>query len=244
MRRLVGVVVSCLTAITATGWADAADNTPPPGFVALFNGKDDRLERAWLLPGPSKKRPNNGQAAKADSQCATLESRGRRAVFDGKGQSLCTAKDYGDFEVAIDWKILPGATAASTCGPRCGWETPIGSGRLYNNQKNPANQGGRQAGGPVELVPHQVVGEKVWVWLNGELVVVQRDRWRTTGAHKPSIHGPNRCRTGTLWFKISSRSRAHSDGAVRPQAMRTKAARSTHGLAHAAEGVLRSCLTS
>ncbi len=26
-------------------------------------------------------------------------------VFDGKGKSLCTAKDYGDFEMLVDWKI-------------------------------------------------------------------------------------------------------------------------------------------
>ena len=30
-------------------------------------------------------------------------------TYDGKGQSLCTAKDYGDFEFYVDWKIPPGA---------------------------------------------------------------------------------------------------------------------------------------
>ena len=25
--------------------------------------------------------------------------------FDGKGKSLCTAKDYRDFEMYVDWKI-------------------------------------------------------------------------------------------------------------------------------------------
>ena len=29
-------------------------------------------------------------------------------VFDGGGKSLCTAKDYGDFELYVDWKILAG----------------------------------------------------------------------------------------------------------------------------------------
>ena len=28
-------------------------------------------------------------------------------VYDGKGKSLCTAKDYGDMEMYVDWKILP-----------------------------------------------------------------------------------------------------------------------------------------
>ncbi len=30
-------------------------------------------------------------------------------TYDGKGQSLCTSKDYGDFEFYVDWKIPPGA---------------------------------------------------------------------------------------------------------------------------------------
>ncbi len=29
-------------------------------------------------------------------------------VFDGKGRSLATAKDYGDFEMYVDWKIGKG----------------------------------------------------------------------------------------------------------------------------------------
>ena len=28
-------------------------------------------------------------------------------VYDGHGDSLCTAKDYGDFELWVDWKIEP-----------------------------------------------------------------------------------------------------------------------------------------
>ena len=28
-------------------------------------------------------------------------------VFDGKGRSLCTAKDYANFEMLVDWKITP-----------------------------------------------------------------------------------------------------------------------------------------
>jgi len=30
-------------------------------------------------------------------------------TYDGKGQSLCTAQDYGDFELYVDWKIPAGA---------------------------------------------------------------------------------------------------------------------------------------
>src|SRR5207253_1582957 len=34
-------------------------------------------------------------------------------VFDGKGDNICTAKQYGDFELLVDWKIKPRGTAAS-----------------------------------------------------------------------------------------------------------------------------------
>ena len=63
-------------------------------------------------------------------------------IFSGKGQNLCTAKDYGDFEMWVDWKILPkGDSGIYLRGsPQVQiWDTPIGSGGLYNNQKNPKN---------------------------------------------------------------------------------------------------------
>ena len=28
-------------------------------------------------------------------------------VFDGKGDNLCTARDYRDFEMLVDWKLPP-----------------------------------------------------------------------------------------------------------------------------------------
>ena len=30
-------------------------------------------------------------------------------TYDGKGQSLCTDKDYGDFDLYLEWRIPPGA---------------------------------------------------------------------------------------------------------------------------------------
>ena len=66
-------------------------------------------------------------------------------VFDGKGRSLCTAKDYGDFEMLVDWKIekkgdsgiyLRGSPQVQIWDADQGGEgNKIGSGGLYNNQK-------------------------------------------------------------------------------------------------------------
>ena len=73
--------------------------------------------------------------AKAGGQKWTL-------IFNGKGRSICTIKDYGDFEMYVDWKIGPRATAAFIRGsPQVQiWDSnKVGSGGLYNNQKNPSN---------------------------------------------------------------------------------------------------------
>jgi hypothetical protein len=68
-------------------------------------------------------------------------------VFDGHGDNLCTARDYGDFEMLVDWKIPPkgdsGIYLRGTPQVQI-WETnspgqfapPDGSGGLYNDQKN------------------------------------------------------------------------------------------------------------
>jgi len=42
-------------------------------------------------------------------------SRNGEIVFDGKGRSLCTAQDYADFEMLVDWKIPSRGTAAFIC---------------------------------------------------------------------------------------------------------------------------------
>ena len=102
-------------------------------------------------------------------------------VFDGKGDALCTAKDYGDFEMYVDWKIGPGGDSGIYLrgSPQVQiWDPekhPVGSGGLYNNQKNPAN--------PLVCADHptgqwntffiRMVGEKVTVKFNDKLVVDQ-----------------------------------------------------------------------
>ena len=91
------------------------DNQPPPGFVSLFNGKN--LE-GWK--GLADKNANQRRLlveyelvmaqATADEVMRDHWSVVEGVLtYDGKGQSLCTARDYGDFEFYVDWKIPPGA---------------------------------------------------------------------------------------------------------------------------------------
>ena len=161
----------------------AKDNTPPPGFRALFNGKN---LRGWqgLVELPLR-------AKLTKSELATKQREANEKVlphwtvrdgilhYDGKGNSLQTAKDYGDFELWVDWKIGPeGDSGIYLRGnPQVQiWDAsvhPEGSGGLYNNQINP-NKPSKRADKPVgEWNTFHIIirGDKVSVWFNGEQVV-------------------------------------------------------------------------
>lgn len=70
----------------------AADNQPPPGFVALFNGKDFTN---WKVP-----EGDNGHWKIMDGVIdydAQSEAKGEKSLF--------TQKDYTDFVLQVDWRI-------------------------------------------------------------------------------------------------------------------------------------------
>jgi len=214
MKTLLCVPLTCAFLLASTVPLPAADNVPPEGFKAQFNGKD---LTGWKgLVGNPKTR-----AAMAPEQLAEAQKKAdeqMRAnwkvvdgvlVFDGKGKSLCTAKDYGDFEMYVDWKILPrGDSGIYLRGsPQVQiWERPEGSGGLYNNKKNPSKpiKNADKPVGQWNTFYIKMVGERVTVKLNGELVVdnvVMENYWERdkpiypTGQIELQNHG------NTLWFK-------------------------------------------
>lgn len=172
-------VAGCLQAVVAEEL-----NQPPAGFVALFNGKD--LSGWKGLVGDPKKRAEMGEQELAEAQIKADES--MRAhwnvvdgiiVFDGKGQNLCSAKDYGDFELYVDWKIeRKGDSGIYVRGaPQIQiWDSEqhkIGSGGLYNNQKHPSKPL-VMADNPVgewNTFHIKMVGERLTIQLNDQLVV-------------------------------------------------------------------------
>jgi gluconolactonase len=207
----------CLTVLLFTVAANAADNTPPDGYTALFNGKD---LAGWkgLVGDPKSRAAMKPEELAAAQKTADEKMRASwkvvdgTLVFDGKGDSLCTDKDYGDFEMYVDWKIeekgdsgiyLRGSPQVQI------WDyklNNIGSGGLYNNQDNPAN--------PLVLADKPVgewntfyikmVGDKVTVKLNDQLVtdnVKLENYWERdkpiypTGQIELQNHG------NTLYFK-------------------------------------------
>ncbi len=185
------ILVSFAYAAASMG-AEQALNKPPKGFVALFNGKD---LAGWkgLLKGPYDN-PSKRATLTPDKLMELQKEADENMrehwkvadgalVFDGKGRSLCTAKDYGDFEMLVDWKIQPGGDSGIYLrgSPQVQiWDTArqdvgaqVGSGGLYNNQNGPRN--------PLKVADKPIgqwnkfritmVGEKVTVFLNDVLVV-------------------------------------------------------------------------
>ena len=103
--------------------------------------------------------------------------------FDGYkgGYSLATKKDYKDFELWADWRILSitgdsglylrGSPQVQIWDAHNQWH--IGSGGLYNNQKGAHDAlliADRQVG-DWNRFHVKMVGKNVTVWLNGQLVV-------------------------------------------------------------------------
>ncbi|MBN2473215.1 MAG: DUF1080 domain-containing protein [Pirellulales bacterium] len=214
MRTLLCTLSACTLLWACCQPAQAADNTPPEGFAALFNGKD--LSGWKGLVGDPKSR-----AAMSPEQLAEAQKKADQSmrehwkvdrgalVFDGKGQSLCTAKDYGDFELYVDWKILPAGDSGIYLrgSPQVQiWDRSEGSGGLYNNQKNPSKPS-KSADKPVEqwnTFYIKMVGERVTVKLNGELVVndvVMENYWERDKPIYPMGQIELQNHGNTLWFK-------------------------------------------
>lgn len=193
--------------------AGPKDNMPPPGFMALFNG-NDLIGWQGLVELPQRKKLSPEQLAakqKAANEKFLPHWKVENGVlhYDGKGQSLQTAKDYGNFELWVDWKILKkGDSGIYLRGnPQVQiWDNPEGSGGLYNNQKNPRKPL-KVADKPVgEWNTFRIImkGDKVTVYLNGELVVDKTplENYWERGQPLPA-KGPIELQHhgNSLWFK-------------------------------------------
>jgi HEAT repeat protein len=154
------------------------------GFRPLFNGQDLTGWKGLVGDPPSRGRMSPQELEKAQAE-ADSDMRAHWKVidgillFDGAGHSLCTAKDYGDFELFIDWKIetkgdsgvyLRGSPQVQIWDPE---QWPEGSGGLYNNEKGP-NKPLKRADNPVgewNTFYIRMAGERLTVYLNSMLVV-------------------------------------------------------------------------
>ncbi len=156
------------------------DNHPPKGFTALFNGRNLTGWKGLVADPPHRARMSPEELAAAQAKADEEMRKHWKAVdgvitYDGKNNNLCTARDYGDFEMLVDWKINPGGDSGIYLrgSPQVQiWDNPLGSGGLYNNQKNPSNPVKKVDNPPGQWNHFHIImaGDKVTVWLNGDLV--------------------------------------------------------------------------
>lgn len=165
-------------------------NQVKSGFVSLFNGKD---LTGWkgLVANPIKRLQMSSQElaaaqVKADAQAKkSWVVENGVLVFTGKGDNLCTVRQYGDFEMLVDWKLHhgkePDAGIYLRGTPQVQiWDTArvhvgaqVGSGGLYNNkvyESKPSKVADERVG-EWNTFRIKMIGDRVTVWLNGELVV-------------------------------------------------------------------------
>ncbi len=183
------------------------DNTPPQGFEAIFNGKDLTGWKGLADKDANKRRALKGKELTAAQKAADENMNEHWSVddgsitYDGTGMSLCTAKDYGDFEMYVDWKIPPGADSGiylrgtpqiqiwDPWDPRTkddvlpataeDWVAAykngrnLGSGGLWNNRKasNRPLVLADKKPGEWNTFLIRMVGDKVSIWLNGKHIV-------------------------------------------------------------------------
>ena len=167
----------------------ASGPQPPEGFTAIFDGQtltgwkglvENPIKRAAMSPrelAEAQKEADQRMRAHWRVADGVLE-------FDGKGDNLCTDKDYGDFELYVDWKILEGGDSGIYLrgSPQIQiWDTKFekyfrhgaekGSGALWNNKIHPRFPlvNADLPVGQWNTFYIKMVGDRVTVKLNGNI---------------------------------------------------------------------------
>ena len=158
------------------------------GFYSMFNGNDLAGWKGLVENPLARSKMNPSQLAEAQKKADEVMYSGwkvkdNKLIFEAKGENLCTKEQFGDFEMFVDWKITKDGDAGIYLrgSPQVQiWDTSrrqagaqVGSGGLYNNKENMRD--------PLKVADNMVgewnsfhiimKGERVTVYLNGELVV-------------------------------------------------------------------------
>lgn len=181
--------------------APVAQGNTPDGFTSLFNGRDlsgwrgrpggggvfsPYVEAAYT--DDERRRKQAEWNADRDLHWSVDTVRGEM-VSDGQGVHLATERDYGDFELHLEWKLTqPGGITGvylrsypqvqlwdpqNPTAPKTG--AFRGSGALWNNaDANPGKWPLVKADRPIgewNTLRVRMIGERVWVWLNDQMTV-------------------------------------------------------------------------
>jgi hypothetical protein len=194
LPRLHSSLAGAALAFLLSNSAVLAEVKPPAGFTALFNGTDLAGWRGGSTFDPRKlaAMPEDARLAQLEKWTATMRSHwraeGEELINDGKGDYATTDKEYGDFELLLEYKTVPLADSGvylrgapqiqiwdSTEEAKFKIGADKGSGGLWNNSpgtpgKDPLVKADKPFGewNAFRIV---MIGSRVSVWLNGQMVV-------------------------------------------------------------------------
>ncbi|MGZ0171435.1 MAG: 3-keto-disaccharide hydrolase [Planctomycetales bacterium] len=191
---MIATILTCSLTSAIFGADDLVHNDAPEGFTALFNGKN--LD-GWIAhrQNPYKLGEMTEEARKTflDEQWKDAVQHwsvdNGELVNDGKGVYMTTPGEYRDFELMVDFKLLPkgdsGVYLKATPQVQI-WDTTEeagywrlgadkGSGGLWNNAagapgKDPIAHADKPIGEWNSFRIKQI-GARTWIRLNGKLVV-------------------------------------------------------------------------
>jgi hypothetical protein len=198
MMRMQTKTIVALTVIIATGAWVQSPPQPPKGFTSIFNGKDltgwrgrqpnyNPVEESALSKEALAEKQTQWNAAR--DQHWRVDTAKREIVSDGESPHLATIKDYGDFELYVDWLMvspngdsgiyLRGYPQIQVWDPDNPREVkngaPRGSGALWNNNAdNPGKWPLAKADHPIgqwNTFKIRMVGNRVWISLNDKVTV-------------------------------------------------------------------------
>jgi hypothetical protein len=184
MHRFAATITLGLAIFASSAFAEE-NNQPPKGFTALFDGKDLKGWKGGSTVDPAKITKEQQEKWNAELPKHWKVENGE-LVSDGHEPYLATKKDYGDFEMWVDWNLSAKGDSGiylRGCPQVQIWDptneeahkhgSDKGSGALWNNDKHekwpkvladkPIGQWNRMY--------IRLIGERVTVILNDKKVV-------------------------------------------------------------------------
>ncbi|MBI5382273.1 MAG: DUF1080 domain-containing protein [Opitutae bacterium] len=191
---LAGLLLSAASAVSAAD-GNSALTAPPPGFSALFNGRDltgwwgvsTEDPRKWSALPPEEFAKKHAASLVDIAQHWRVEN--GELVNDGKGLFLTSEKQFRDYELRLEYRTVAQADSGiylKGCPQVQIWDftkeggkwklgADKGSGGLWNNRagtpgKDPLVLADKPFGEWNDVRVIQC-GSRTWVWLNSKLVV-------------------------------------------------------------------------
>jgi len=177
MGKILLASVAAIAALATT--ALAADNAPPEGFAAVFNGKDFS---GWQ----AKQGGVESEEDRAKWQEHWKIEEGA-IKFDGRGPNLWTSRKFKDFVLMVDWRFpKPGDSGIYLRGRSKSqvniWCHAMGSGEVWGYRTDGSqSEEVRKACTPIKKMDKPVgqwntfvitlKGDRLTVKLNGEVVI-------------------------------------------------------------------------